>query len=735
MEQPNLSRNPFVACIQLLIWLVFYPSVWRAFVVQMAPALPADFALSRLNLAQWRQPDLLRLLGLVYITMPILVGTIVGLCLWGVTNDLSITIRGIIYTITLSFVGGLTSGITVSVAFSLVASMISGLLIGGFFWIVDNVQWYRVAILSGIFAISLASSVLISLASYSQQSRFKISLLVASIIFSGAIVVSGVILYTSIFIVFYLLSLFGTVQLTDIKLQMTGLAVGIGLIFGLATHRWLWAGILTLVFWVVMTILLSGIESHQIETHTMLLDALMGGISNGLLFALLFTLPYLLTRYVVNSAWAGIVAGIFGSGGVYVAIFMWRQPEHSIFLLSILAMTLGLSQHWWQIAQFFKQKLHTVSRHIAETTADHKMENPYIVGVPLTTEYNKNIFMGRKDMSARIELLLRNQRSPPILLHGQRRIGKTSLLNFLNDLDFLPNTYVPLFIDLQGPVSWATDHGGFFYELSRTMIKSAYNNRQLILPAISREVLQLDPFPKFDEWLDQIEASVEGRTLLLIFDEFEVLEEAFKQGNLEKASVLGMFRHIIQHRSRFKILMAGVHRLDIFPDWTSYLINVETLHLSYLQSSEAKQLIEEPVKQTLRYTSAATEHILALTHCHPALIQLLCKEIVFIKYEQTHRGRNVVQKSEVEVAIPNAFKSGKNYFTHINQRPPAEQKILRFLASQGQGATANQEVLARHCEIESIENILANLLQYEIIELTPKGYRFQIELIRRWFDS
>jgi hypothetical protein len=726
-----LHNNPFIATIQLLLWLLFRPSAWIAMVAHIDPALPADFALSKLRLEQWRHPTLLRLLGLIYVIGPVVIGIIVGLWLWLTNEDIITIVRGIIYVVTLSFVGGLTSGITVSVAFSHVAGMISGLLVGLFFGMPDE-AWYRAAILSSVFAVSLASSVLVPFATQSSQSQAiqKVDSLLISffvIVASGAIVVSGVILLASLTVVYYTMLLFDTVDLTILDPQMIGLGVGTGLAFGLYTRRWIWAGILVLVVGITMSIVISWPISDG-ETHTtsldILINSLLGGLANGLLFALLFALPYWLARYIANP-WTGIMAGLLGSGGVYVVFFMLRQPNNPILLLSIIALSLGLSQRWW------RKTLHTISRQVAETTSDEKIDNPY-TNVPLTIR-NKNLFVGRTEVSARIELLIQNPHSPPILLYGQRRMGKTSLLNVLSEL--LPDSYVPLFVDFQGPVALAADHSSFFYSFSRALIRSARDNCQLTLPPISREALQSDPFLVFDEWLDSVEDSVEGRTVLLTFDEFEALEGVFQNGHLNKDFVLGLFRHIIQHRQCFKILIAGVHQLDIFPDWASYLINAETVHLSYLQEKEAKQLIEKPVKNSLRYTPEATQRILALTRCHPALVQFLCKEIILLKNEQEPRARHSVQKEDVEVGVSHTLKSGKAYFTHMARRSKTETALLHLLAAQGEGAVISLEVLAQQCAQEQINKILSSLVQCELIESTDGGYRFQVELIRRWFTS
>ena len=74
-----------------------------------------------------------------------------------------------------------------------------------------------------------------------------------------------------------------------------------------------------------------------------------------------------------------------------------------------------------------------------------EIDNPYIVGVPLTEQ--QKIFVGRSDIAFRLEQWLSNQRCPPLFLYGQRRMGKTSLLLNLGRL--MRAEIVPLFVDAQ----------------------------------------------------------------------------------------------------------------------------------------------------------------------------------------------------------------------------------------------------------------------------------------------
>lgn len=385
------------------------------------------------------------------------------------------------------------------------------------------------------------------------------------------------------------------------------------------------------------------------------------------------------------------------------------------------------------IAANWRQIIANHAQNLTETVENQQeINNPYVIGIPLTE--HQEIFVGRSDVSEHIEKLLLDYRRPPLLLYGQRRTGKTSLLNNLGRL--LPTTIIPLFVDLQGSPSSAKDDEKFLYNVGRAMLASAKRHREMTLPPLTHEKLQADPFAGFDEWLDELEDALDAQqTMLLTLDEFGVLESAFTKGFLDKDFVLGMFRHIIQHRPRLKVLLSGSHAIDEFEQWASYLINVQTIHISYLRHEEALQLIERPIKDfTLRYEPTACQRIVEISHCHPALIQLMCSEIVTLKNKQPITERRLVHLDDVEAAVPGALQHGRFFFADIanNQVTKTGLTILRFLAAQGEKSLVTKEELRARFP-EEFELSISNLLQRELIEPVENSYRFQVELIRRWF--
>ena len=390
----------------------------------------------------------------------------------------------------------------------------------------------------------------------------------------------------------------------------------------------------------------------------------------------------------------------------------------------------SIATRWHEIVTNYAREL------VEAVELRQEIYNPYIIGVPLSEQ--QKIFVKPADIrgtyiGTRIEQLLLDRRRPPLLLYGQRRMGKTSLLHNLGRL--LPSTIIPMFVDLQGPVSSASDSAGFLYNIARSMAKSA-QRRALTLPSLDRETLQDDPFTRFDEWLDEVEQALRKNIALLAFDEFEALDNAITKGRFDEEDVLGMLRHLIQHRPRFKVLLAGSHTIEDFQRWASYLINVQVVHISYLKQREAHQLIEQPVKDfPLRYELNAVERVLQLTRCHPFLIQLLCAEIIALKNEQDPSIRRLATLADVEAAIPEALSVGSFFFADIqsNQADAAGLAILQFLAALGEGATVSRLTILQHFPDKS--DALNLLLQRELVEEVSEGYRFQVELIRRWFAS
>lgn len=380
---------------------------------------------------------------------------------------------------------------------------------------------------------------------------------------------------------------------------------------------------------------------------------------------------------------------------------------------------------WRELVQQHIQHLITESAH------RHEIANPYIVGVPLTEQ--QRIFVGRTDISTRIEHILLEQHAP-VLLYGQRRMGKTSLLYNLGRL--LPSTVLPFFVDGQ-ILAGAGDYADFLYALASAMVKAAQRSRSLPLSRPARHELAATPFTCFTDWLDDVERALARHQIdyaLLAFDELEMLDQLIERGRFDTRDVLSLLRHIIQHRPHFRMVVAGSHTIDEFRRWASYLINLQVVKVGYLTTDEILRLVEAPLDDfALRYTPTASAHLVTLTRGHPNLVQLLCSEIVRHKNQHLIAQRHTASIDDVEAAARHALQTGDFIFAEMaNRAGEVGVQLLQCIASQGAGAIVTPDTLARQISAP-IDTAIELLLRRDLIEHADDGYRFQIELARRWF--
>jgi len=213
-------------------------------------------------------------------------------------------------------------------------------------------------------------------------------------------------------------------------------------------------------------------------------------------------------------------------------------------------------------------------------------------------------------------------------------------------------------------------------------------------------------------------------------------------------------------------LLFGSHTLQEFQRWSSYLINAQTIEISYLTEPETRKLIERPIPDfTLHYDPDAADRTYALTRGHPALTQLLWSEIVNLKNEQDPSVRRQARLTDINAAIPEVLQSGSLFFADLEQNQITAQgtitgaaPLLRHLAAQGESipspdgtppaATLSHSALAQHfaeniaptCPNANFEAALEICLRRDVIEAVvgasdESAYKFQVELIRRWFSQ
>jgi hypothetical protein len=371
-----------------------------------------------------------------------------------------------------------------------------------------------------------------------------------------------------------------------------------------------------------------------------------------------------------------------------------------------------------------------------------EIPNPYATGRPLGP--GSPVFFGRDDLFDFVRENLGELGQENILvLVGQRRMGKTSLLRQLPD--HLGEEYLPVFLDGQA-LGFEGGVAGLLYDIALEIVEA------LASKGIDGEPPTLDdlaerPTRAFEkQFLPQVVQALDGRVLLLLFDEFEELEMRAQGGELSP-TVFSYLRHLMQHGRNLAFLFAGTHRLeDLTANYWSILFNIALYRrVGTLDAGAARRLIVEPVQgYGLVYDDLAVDKMLRVTGGHPYFLQLLCYALVNLHNRER---RNYLTVEDVNRALAEIVGLGEAHLAFLwGESSPQEQAVLLALArllSTGepgtQGAVAGLlEEFGLQINRAAIAEAISQMVRRELLQRVEQGsnrYEFTVDLMRLWLEE
>ncbi len=344
---------------------------------------------------------------------------------------------------------------------------------------------------------------------------------------------------------------------------------------------------------------------------------------------------------------------------------------------SLIAARGRLAPRLLQTANEWRRLLDAEQKTIqAQAAASKEIPNPFIFGNPVV-ETDQNVFTGRRDVVSRIEAsILGAMQAPTLLLHGPRRMGKTSILNQLPRL--LGPDFASAAVDCQNPAVTA-GAATMLRHLSRAMSDGLRLRRVTVEPLSAKE-LEREPFDAFDEWLNSVERAMPGKMrVLLCLDEYERLQSALDAG--WGTQVLDALRHLLQHHPRIVLMFTGAHTFqEMGPAWTDRFISARRVRVGFLTRDEVTPLLTKPIPEfAMTYAPGALDALIEATNGQPFLTQAAAFELVQLLNEEE---RKEAGPGDVERAIARALDSGGEYFANVWSDAGANgQKILLAIVS------------------------------------------------------
>ncbi|MBM4430704.1 MAG: hypothetical protein FJ026_10215, partial [Chloroflexi bacterium] len=289
--------------------------------------------------------------------------------------------------------------------------------------------------------------------------------------------------------------------------------------------------------------------------------------------------------------------------------------------------------------------LFTVSRQQTQRKAREALKrkfNPYISGEPIRRE---DMFFGRADLLRRILHILHNN---SIMIHGERRIGKTTVLfqlaNRLREDSDPEYRFIPVLVDLEG-----TPEGALFHTLMEGIVQSVRALLPELPPLFFRtESTQEYGDRDFSRDFSRLLAALQEPTakeirVILLMDEMDVIDTYSRITQVQLRRVF-----MQDFAQNLGAVVAGVR---ISKEWdrpeSPWYNLFNEVELTPFSEEGARELITEPVKGVYRYDDQAVEQIIAYGEGRPHRIQQYCLEAV---NRMLAAGRTRVTLADVEAA-------------------------------------------------------------------------------------
>ena len=387
--------------------------------------------------------------------------------------------------------------------------------------------------------------------------------------------------------------------------------------------------------------------------------------------------------------------------------------------------------------------------------------SPYIVGNPVD---RKEMFYGRARIMERIKGQLGSEANV-VLLEGNRRTGKTSILKQLGKLEMLPG-WIPVYCSFQdaegddrsGGITTrnvfrllARDTGWGLYDAGVETWFPGLSDRDPVRPfklafrtALNQAFAGEHSFETFELYIEAALRAASPRRVLLMLDEFDKLQEGIDAG-ITSPQIPENIRHLLQHQHGLSAVITGSRRLTRLREeyWSSFYGIGHRIGVSALPTEDARRLVTEPVEGRVRYLPQARDRIVELCARHPFLIQSLCNRV--FDHAATGSSRTITL-GIVERAATEMVEDNEHFRTLWDYAGSARRRLLLTLCDQlADGPDpVNPDLLAMklrekkvpYRRVTDLADDIAELRELELLDLGEgyrgHSYRLAVPLMAKW---
>ena len=365
-------------------------------------------------------------------------------------------------------------------------------------------------------------------------------------------------------------------------------------------------------------------------------------------------------------------------------------------------------------------------------------------------EAGDSMFYGRETLIVNIQNAILNGSKNQIAIYGQKRSGKSSLLNqIIGRLESDGNSSVICGkFSLQGlPDEESNPANWILKNIANTLLRSI---RKYGVKNIDKSILELfktesDAFTALREFIEYINTIVELQNshFVILIDEFTYLYQLIKDGKVSEDFMRRWIALIETPDVNLQTIVAAQDTLPHFMNESyasNYFNKFSKEPLSYLSREEAIQLIKDPIKNVV-FLNHAEELIYEYTSGSAFFTQIFCTRLVdYLNFKKSR----TVGKEEIETVAdrlctgtdrlePSTFEcltkeaDGSDFYENDNK------KVLKAIAEQTRaGGHVNMEDLNVDMPQEHIKEVLNNLYSRRVISKQGEDYSINVKLFVKW---
>ncbi len=394
--------------------------------------------------------------------------------------------------------------------------------------------------------------------------------------------------------------------------------------------------------------------------------------------------------------------------------------------------------------------------------SSNRRKNNYIVGRPI---HEPELFFGRESLFQTVADSLR-QDTKVILLQGQRRIGKSSVLkqipNFVGGDEF-----VFVFFDLQNKSRLALSN--ILHQLGGAIVKivGSLRSQSVDTPLISGEDPPQPPLirgellgksleergelvslsaPSVEDlagdidcfaqkFLPQVYRILGDKKLVLLIDEFDVLSDT--SIDVDGGGFFQYLSSLIYREEKLFLIPVIGRRLEDLSHLLGLFKDAPYQEIGLLDEASAKRLITQPAAGILDYTEDAIAAILELSAGHPYFTQVICF-VIFIQAQVEENFK--VTREDVENIVDRAMENAEAGLVWFRDGLPIPERVVLLAAAEAEARAKDKgdtlfdepsQLLEEYGVVltEQLVRAKDTLVEWGIINIENK---VKVELVLSW---